>query len=495
MGNRQALSSGFPISVIRGGALNAALVVISALLASLAFPPHELWPLAWVCLVPLFIALGRTSAVRASGWLALLFGLVFLGFTLRWLTNIFGTGIVGIMLLGSLPFVLFGLAYRFVYARSSPLAAALMTPVLWLAVDWLRCDGWYFRFSWAQLGFTQISWRGGLAFYPLVGVYGVTLLIALVNSGVAALFDRRLGLRTRCGFLEACVAIAAAGVILSFLAQPFHSGAKVIVGAVQDESGDVEALKQLTVGGNPRLRPYLVVWPEYAVYDYPLSKPALLAELRRVARKSGSVLILGCKERAPANAPCDWFRRRAMGDELFYNAALIIGPKGDVLGTYHKTHPIQLFSDGVPGRSYPVFSTPSGRVGVAICYDFDFASSALNLVRNGAEIIVVPTFDPGSWGALQHVQHARMAQARAAEAGRWVVRATSSGVTQIINPGGEVTAQLPQMRSSALSGRAAFRSGLTPYVRVGYLLPYVCAALSAIWLAAPVLRRLSGLSR
>lgn len=368
--------------------VNALLVIISALLASLAFPPYELWPVAWICFIPLLAALRRTESIRASGWLALLFGVVFLSVTLRWLSAIFGTGMVGVALLGSLPFILFGLAYRLTWKYSPANVAALMTPVLWLAVDWLRCDGWYFRFSWAQLGFTQVNSPFGTRLYPLIGVYGVTFLIVLVNSGLSALFLRPPKSRPLAISLIVVV-ICLIGAILIQL-PPGASGFSVC--AVQDESGDMDTLKQLTRKAD------LVVWPEYSVPEYPLSRPILLSELRETAKSSKGVLVVGCKQHAPRNARCDWFRRRAMGAELFYNTALVIDRDGRIVGIYHKKHPIQLFADGVPGQSGPVFMTDYISIGIAICYDFDFASSSLNLVRNDARILVVPTFDPASWG-------------------------------------------------------------------------------------------------
>ena len=476
----------FSLRFSRGAAINASLAAASGVLASLAFPPYELWPFAWIALVPLCIALRRTHAVRASGWLALLFGIVFFSLTLRWLSAIFGTGLIGVSLLASLPLVLFGLAYRFASARSSKIALMLMTPVLWLAVDWLRCDGWYFRFSWAQLGFTLTPCGWGLRIYPLLGVYGATFLIVLVNAAITAALDSKLDRRSRgLALILAGMTVGSICLAACFVRSPI-SGNELTVRAVQDESGDLETLKELTLKPG---EPALIVWPEYSVSEYPLSRPALLAELREVARDSRGVVIVGCKEHAPRNVRCDWFRRRTMADGLFYNTALLIGPQGEVLGTYHKAHPIQMFSDGVPGGAYPVFATPAGPVGVAICYDFDFASCPLNLVRNGAELIAVPTFDPADWGALQHFQHARMAQARAAEVGRWVVRATSSGVSQIIDPRGRVTGSIAEPVSGQLTRSAACVTYLTPYCRATFVLPYLCVGTSVIWLAYLGFRR------
>ncbi|MHB9132990.1 MAG: apolipoprotein N-acyltransferase [Armatimonadota bacterium] len=474
--------------------LNVLLVVLSGILTSLLFPPLEWWWLAGVCLVPLLLALRNTTTVRAAGWLALLFGMVLSGGTLFWMWAIFKTGIVGIYVLVALPWVLFGLAYRMLSHRAFPLVIAMLTPVLWVAVEWLRCDGWYFEFSWLQLGVTFVPWHSGLHLYPQIGVYGVTFLIVLVNALLAAL----LMPSARGGRLLAPFAILLLGILLFSLNRPSparQENRPTIIGCVvQEETGGVDRLIAITKQ-TAKAGTNLIVWPEYAVPAYLLSEPRQLAEMQQVAREAKSTLVLGCKEHAPADAPCDWLRRRAMtslGEGLFFNTALVLGPDGEVLGTYHKTHPIQFFADGVPGGAFNPIQTPVGKMGVAICYDFDYASTAFNLVRNGAEVLVVPTFDQLDWGAVQHTQHSRIAQARAAEVSRWTLRATSSGISQIITPNGELTASLPYGQSAAITGSAGLRTEMTPYVRFGYLLPAVCLGISVLWLLSLLVGLVTG---
>lgn len=69
-----------------------------------------------------------------------------------------------------------------------------------------------------------------------------------------------------------------------------------------------------------------------------------------------------------------------------------------------------------------------------------------------------------------------------------MVRATSSGITQIIDPRGRDTASLKEMESGALLGEAQLMDGLTPYARVGYLIPYVCGVVSIFLVVALLFR-------
>jgi apolipoprotein N-acyltransferase len=134
----------------------------------------------------------------------------------------------------------------------------------------------------------------------------------------------------------------------------------------------------------------------------------------------------------------------------------------------------------VPGDHSPSFATPVGRLGIAICYDFDYAACTWQAVHNGAELLAVPTYDAAGWSDLQHTQHARIAQTRAAEAGRWVLRATSSGVSQVITSRGEIAALLPNHVSGTVRAQVYPLTQRTLYIRLCYLLPYACVALSCL---------------
>lgn len=478
-------------SRLRAASTVIALTVLAGVLTALLFPPYACWWLAPLALVPLLLALRRTATVRGAGYVMLLYGGTVTVIALGWLTHIFGTAVLGIGILISLPWILFGLAYRTLSLRAHWLWLLLMTPVLWVAVDWLRCEGWYFRFSWLQLGVTPVTWPGASVLYPLVGVYGVTFLLVLLNAAFAELVIR---VRPWPWLIGSCalggLVVCGAGWGISRQVKPLHeSGAPVKTLLVQAEFAGINVLKRLSYA-HPEVRPRLVAWPESAVGEYltaPKSPPACNARrvIQTLAQDLQATVVVGCKDHTPAGVRCDWLRRRGMlrtGDgELYYNAATIFGPDGTVRGTYHKHYPVQFFADGVPGRTFPTFASPAGRLGVAICYDFDYAQTALQLTRHGAEILVTPTMDAVHWTALQHVQHLCIAQARAAEVQRWVVRPTSSGVTAIIGPDGRVTTASTTMDVGIVTGTVYARTQQTLYTRVTHGVPFWCLTVAIGW--------------
>jgi len=96
-----------------------------------------------------------------------------------------------------------------------------------------------------------------------------------------------------------------------------------------------------------------------------------------LARKLGLHLVVGLVEREK---------------HLIYNAAVLIGPEGKLIGKYRKvTLPRTEIEAGIaPGTEYPVFDTHFGRVGMMVCYDGFFPEPARQLSIRGAEVIVFP---------------------------------------------------------------------------------------------------------
>lgn len=83
------------------------------------------------------------------------------------------------------------------------------------------------------------------------------------------------------------------------------------------------------------------------------------------------------------------------GSNLFYNTAYFISNDGSVLGRYRKKniwHPERphLTSSGM--ESHAAIDTPIGRVGMLICWDLAFPEAFRELIADGAELVIIPTF-------------------------------------------------------------------------------------------------------
>lgn len=449
------------------------LALLSAGLLALCFEPFNLTPLVWVGLVPLLVSLRGASAGGTRG-LAFLFGLAFYGITVHWLFRIFGAPAVALIGILAATTWAFGTLHWLTARRFGPERALLLAPIVWLAVDLFRSELWYFKFSWMQLGFSQVRAPATLQLASVIGVYGLTLLIVFVNVALAWLLCKLGPWRA---LASGAVVVGAAALVGSIPVAEAPVGTDAVrVGAIQTEASDLDRNLELTAECT-RAGAEVIVWPEYSLMEDPLANKSTLARLSDAAATGQATVVIGCGERAEQAGP-----------EAFYNSALVIGPDGRVLGSYHKHHPVQFFNDGLRGRGFPTFATEAGQLGIAICYDMDFAPIFRRLVGHGAQVLAVPTYDAAHWGRLQRIQHSAMAPARAVEVRRWVVRATSSGISQIIDPKGNTRHQLGIGAEDVITGDVRGSDELTPYVRVGYLIPYVGLGLVIVFLLIEAVR-------
>jgi apolipoprotein N-acyltransferase len=179
----------------------------TGLLLPLIFAPGNIWPLAYVCLVPWLI--GVVASQRRATMFLVSYGLgvLFFFFSLNWLwpvtvwppQGIFGIQIpIGTLLLGlylGLYFPLAAWLIRFAYKRlRAPLALAV--PVVWVATDLVRAylpvvpyDGrWqYTGLQWFFLAHSHYNVLPLIQVADVAGAYGVSFLIAAVNGWLAEL--------------------------------------------------------------------------------------------------------------------------------------------------------------------------------------------------------------------------------------------------------------------------------------------------------------------
>jgi predicted amidohydrolase len=125
----------------------------------------------------------------------------------------------------------------------------------------------------------------------------------------------------------------------------------------------------------------------------------------------------------------------------FHDTAFVVGTNGEVVFKQAKSVPIQFFKDGLPAQKQEVWDSPWGKIGICICYDLSYARVTDRLVRQGAQLLIVPTMDVEDWGRHEHELHALVAPVRAAEYGIPIFRLASSGISQAVSWDGRIVAQ------------------------------------------------------
>jgi apolipoprotein N-acyltransferase len=236
----------------------------------------------------------------------------------------------------------------------------------------------------------------------------------------------------------------------------------------------------------------LTVLPETALpIDLDAVDPAYFDALRG-GRDAESELLLGA---VTAEAPRRYFNGAAAfgrdSRQVYAKSHLV--PFGEFTPPGFKwtlallSIPMSDFTPG-PRRQAPM-DLAGEKVAVNICYEDAFGAE---IIRALPEATLLVNLSNVAWfgDSLAPAQHLQIAQLRALETGRTMLRATNTGKTAVIAPTGAVVAQLPGFTSDALVAEVHGYTGLTPYARWGNWPVVVLACALLLW-AAWARRRLA----
>jgi apolipoprotein N-acyltransferase len=430
----------------------------AALMGAAAFPPLGLWPLSLVSVV-VFLLLLRDEPSATARSLGLLYGSVYGLSTMYWFFGIFGVTAIGLIAIMAAYFGL--LATLIGMTRGLPtVARCLLVALFAVAVEWLRGDAWYLRFPWYTVPHALAAAPAWIAVVRWIGTYGLTYAVWLIAGA---------GVWSRAPYWLAFLLLPACSWLLPEFAPPDRMAVLVQV----EQPNPVDPILQEI----PTTRCDLVVLPEYA---YPRSLQSTLALKHgpvTLARRLGCPVVYGTVE-------------GEFGEPDFQNVAAVLDADGRLVGTFPKQRPVPLMVDGRPGTRRPVFSLEQGTLGVGICYDLDAPAIAASLVRAGATVLVVPSEDSMSWGRAEHLHHELLLRLRAVESDRWILRATSSGRSEAVDPHGVPSdAGLPIGDVGFVSVGFAHRSTFTLGSYADFLGP-LAAALTVVFLLERGLRSL-----
>ncbi|MDO9386132.1 MAG: apolipoprotein N-acyltransferase [Thiobacillus sp.] len=464
-------------------------------LAVAGFAPFDFWPLPILSLAVLFTLLARTASMRASFLVGLSWGLGFFIAGVSWVfvsLSVHGGMATWLAALATFLFcavlALFPAAVGALQAYpkghkrwpvSPALRLLLLMPLAWGVTEWVR--GWLFTgFPWLVAGYSQVPASPLAGYAPLVGVYGVSFLLALIAALLAWSVTTRGRLATRAWAVVAIVALGVGGQALRSVAWTTPDGAPTTVALLQ---GNIpQDLKwqpekaQVTLESYARMATaspaQLIVLPETALplfeSDLPDSYRAGLASL---GRKNGGDVLTGVPTGSLAGA--------------YYNSVISLGAAPSQ--RYHKVHLVP-FGEYIPLKAVwgwvvevlhiPLSDFARGavdqrplaiggqRVASNICYEDAFGEE---IIRQLPEASVLVNVSNLAWfgDSFAPWQHAQMSQMRALETGRMMLRATNTGITAIIDARGHVLASLPPFTTGSLSGEIQGYAGSTPYVRWG----------------------------
>jgi apolipoprotein N-acyltransferase len=404
----------------RSLALSSAFLV--ALAAVAAFHAAYLFAFCQWCIVVFLYCLfllARVGTNRRAFYLGLGIGFAIYAPHLAFFWRIFGAAAISLWCILSIWLALFVLLGRICLGRLGPIGWACVAPFLWTGLEYFRGELYFLRFSWLNAGYV-FSNSGWLHFMAGYGVYGIGFLLMAWAAFLHSFAQFPNAVRSIHGVILAALTILPALPA----AVPKVAGSSFNVTGVQLEFPSPLAAKSALDGALKKFpQTDLFVLSEYA-FDGPI--PPLIRDWCKEHRKW---LAAGGKD--------------PVSPVQYYNTVFVVQPDGGIAFQQVKCVPIQFMKDGLPARQQRLWDSPWGKLGFCICYDAGFRRVTDELIRQGAQALIIPTMDIVDWGKYQHELHGRIAPMRAAEYAVPVFRLCSSGISQFVLPDGRVAASVP----------------------------------------------------
>ncbi|MDJ0786093.1 MAG: apolipoprotein N-acyltransferase [Myxococcota bacterium] len=430
----------------------------------------------------------------------------------------------------ALPMALF--CAGFVWWRERRPGTLFAAAALWVLVEYSR--HWLLTgFPWALIGYAQHRNPALLGLASLTGVLGLSFATVLGGAVLAAAARRDRSL-----FREAVAASLLLGGLLvvgglRFAATDPDEGPRISVAVLQgnvpqDQKWSPGRLYETLASYADLTRravaegAQVVVFPETAVAAPAEAMPPVLSELKALARETGAALVVGTVglERGDPLDP--------QPPKLF-DSALILGPSGERVDRYDKTHlvpfgeylPLRALlgrfiraiatgsagQDVTPGErvrrvDLPLPQGPEGPpeggsgvlpAGVPICYELIFPDRVRRFVGDGGGVLLGITNDAWYGRTGAPLQFLAMTAMRSAENGVWTARAANTGVSAFIDRRGRVRERTGLLERGYLVSEVPVLPQEAPrtfYTENGDWIVAVCGLwIGGLWLAGGLLRR------
>ena len=514
------------------------LALLSAILQILPFSIAGPVPIGrrvfcWFCLAPLVYALldcdraGRPLRIYHAALLAYVSGVLWYAGNCYWIyrtMHIYG-GIPSIASFGILVLfalyvglyaALFGALIALLHAKFSRNTVLLIAPFAWVAVELARAR--ITGFPWDLLGYTQVDSLTLTRLAPWTGVMGISFVIAAVN---VLWLIRPVKIGRRAKFIPLAVATlvvvfatVAAMREPSNISEPTQAVATLLqenLGVGSEAAGNTETKQQMlasfaqlslhpAIGLTPQDQKLygtpltesssMIIWPE-APTDFVDSDPVLRQTAGMLARQTNAAVIINDVTVASYKD----------GHPSLYNSASFFHPDGSYAGRYDKMHlvpfgeytpykPLFFFVGHllddlifIPGTHRSVFTVGDKKYGVFICYESIFGNDLRNFPLAGAQVLVNISDDGWYGDTSAPWEHLDMVRMRAIENHRWILRATNTGVTAVVDPFGRITATIPRHIRTSVQVPFGYENDITFYSHHGDWFAWLCAIITAFSLA------------
>ena len=461
------------------------LALGAGLLMPLAFAPYGFSLAALLSVILIMLCWAQISKARAffRGWL---YGLGMFGFGVSWVhisMNQFGGVSVPLSIALTTLFVMFlalypaitgYLARRFADRGTHQLVREyiIIIPAVWVLFEWIK--GWLFTgFPWMSVGYSQLG-MPLQGFAPVFGVYGISYVLVL-SAGVIVYWVLSGKSVTKFA-LPGLLVIWLSPVALNMVSWSEPDGEPIKISMVQGNvSQDVKWLPEQRI---PTLKMYtelsrehwgsdLVIWPETAIPALYHQVQPFLKKIAQEARMNSSELLVGIPVYNQQSKQ-HFNSMMSLGlHESFYDKRHLVPfgeylPLKDYLGGIIDFFDIPM-SDFSPGeQELPILKVAGVPAGISICFEDVFGEEIIDALPD-AKLLINSSNDAWFGDSLAAHQHLEIAQMRALETARYMVRSTNTGISAFINEKGRIQSASPQFEIHVLTDTVQPLTGMTPY--------------------------------
>lgn len=465
------------------------IALCAGALVTLSLAPFNLWPLGIVsCGLLAWLLNDLTpSAAAKRSWF---YGLGLFGSGISWVyvsIHVYGYAPIALAafltLLFSAGLALLSASTGYVYAlllRDKPLGKSLGFSAIFVLGEWWR--SWFLTgFPWLYIGYAHIETPlAGWA--SVTGIYSLSFIVALTGAVLSQAIQQKTW-RKKSLFVVAMLWLIGAGLNTINWVKPTSQPA---INVAMVQANIPQQIKWNRDQYLPTLDLYktssaslwseadLVIWPEAAITAYYQRAEGFLNEIGQQAKAHNTTLITGLP-----------YQHTTDDNSLHYHNSIMAFGAGS--GTYHKQRLVP-FGEHIPLENWlrgmiKFFNLPmsaftagpsnqagltAGKLSLApfICYEIVYPDLMTQWLPE-ADMLITISNDAWFGNSIGPLQHLQMAQMRALEAGRYLLRSTGSGISAIIDHRGRITVQGNQFQREIIRGQAVAYTGATPFAMVG----------------------------
>jgi apolipoprotein N-acyltransferase len=485
--------------------LKIILPVSAGFLLVASFPRIGQGWLGWVAWIPLILFIDQAKSRRIAFCGGFLTGVTIFFIRMRWIPDVLGR-------YGDLSPALAWIAYGLLVCMLAcyPAIACALTkhwmlrcgrglllifPLVWVLMEYAQTYTPLGGLPWLCAGYTQSNWLPILQIAEITGIYGISFLLLSFNTAVAWLIaqeSRRrifyLPLITAALLIAGCMIFGQLKLGHWQMLKPRFQAAMLQENISIEDPDTVLADKfqygyvRMAEKLEPNT-PDLLILPESPVSVFYQGSYSYRRTMEKLAGRYPLGLIL---------SNVNYWENDS--GSVYFNSAFFFDKNGALAGIYDKIHLVPFgeyiplkklffFAETIskdvggfsPGMTFRIVNIGNHPANAIICFEAIFPGLVRRFVNIGSQLIINLAND--GWYGISDApyQHLEIVRLRAIENRRYLLRATNSGISAIIEPTGRIQSSTGLMKEAVCRGKFDFINEITFYTRYGDVFVFLCA--------------------